>query len=131
MPDVVQAVAQVLAAPPLIVCRPHLQPGILVGTGNLPFFAQPEFGLSYGGIFTAQAVPPELGRTSEPFPVYDLPLLTLYFKARLTTGLTVVDRVERLHQVEEVVRWFSFPYAAIQYQCLPGCTFVFSYLLLH
>jgi len=130
MPDVIQPVAETLIHPPLGVCRPHLQPELLTGVGHLPRFAQPENGISYGAYFTIEAIPDHLGRTSSNRPVYDLPLLTLTFLERLQTGVAVPSWAVAVHQEQEVVRWFSFPLAAVEYYVLPGCSWSWSYLLL-
>jgi hypothetical protein len=130
MPDFIEPVANTLAHPPLQLVRPHLQPELLSGSGQLPRFAQPANGISYGGIFTAQTVPPHLGRTSANRPRYDLALMTLWLLERTQTGVAFATSAIELHEPEDVIRWFSFPLAAIEYDVLPGVTFAWSYLLL-
>ena len=128
MPDLAQPVAQVLLSPPLAFVHPHLQPEILTGSGTLPRLSHVSTTLQYGAIFTAITIPPGLGRTASLRPVYQLPLLQLWFIAELGNGNGARAGTLEMHEPEETVRFFSLELTSIEFQVLPGVEIAWSYL---
>lgn len=128
MPDFLEPVANALAGPPIQLLRPHLQPGIFSGRGDLPGFNVAGQLVNYGVIVSVQHVPPQLGRTSGNPAVYTLPLVSFLLVARLqNTQEVLVQRMEA-HELDTELRWVSPGLSRVAFETLPGVTWAFSYL---
>lgn len=130
MPDVVQPVAELLQEFALNFLSLRVNPERLEGNGNMPRWLIAQNGPIYGVYFTAETIPPYLGRTTAIEPDYLQPLIKLTFVSATRTGQQLTVGQTYVTRENQLIRLFNGPYTTLIYEILPGCSFFSSYLVL-